>query len=190
MKARKVKKLDPDGPLTDNMRRVILVRIDELYGFVPDALDRTQVERQHDMRIAAKRLRYLLELSSPLFGPGVKKAAKVTKGLQDLLGEIHDCDELMPLVDGHVEGLRAQDAVAVVESAPSRAKDLDPALSKDAPNRGLYRGLELLLVHTRARRDLLHTRFAREWERLEEQDFRGRLEAALQEGPHREPPLG
>ena len=179
MKARKVKGLDPDGPLPDNMRRVIIVRIDELFGFIPAALDPANVEELHDMRIAAKRLRYLLELSQPLFGQGAKKGAKVVKGLQDLLGEIHDCDELLPLVDGHVAGLRADDAAAVVAAAAPRAKDLDPALSKDAPNRSRYRGLELLMVHTRARRDLLHTRFVQEWQALEERDFRAELEETL-----------
>jgi hypothetical protein len=179
MKARKVKKLDPDGSVADNMRRVIVVRVDELYSFIPAALDPGNVEDLHDMRIAAKRLRYLLELSEPVFGRAAKKAAKVVKGLQDLLGEIHDCDELMPLVDDHVAGLRAEDAAAVVASAPPGAEDLDPSLSREAPNRGRYRGLELLIVHARARRDLLHGRFVREWQAIDEGGFREDLEGAL-----------
>jgi hypothetical protein len=188
MKARKVKKLDPDGPVADNLRRVIVVRVDELCGFIPDALDPAKVEELHDMRIAAKRLRYLLELSVPLFGAPAKKAAKVVKKLQDLLGEIHDCDELMPLVDAHVARLRAQDAAAVVAGAPPGVDDLDPALSREAPNRARYRGLELLIVHAQARRDLLHARFVREWQALERDGFREDLEAALQTpGP---PPEG
>ena len=132
------------------------------------------------MRIAAKRLRYLLELSTPLFGAPAKRAAKVVKGLQDVLGEIHDCDELMPLVDRHVAGLRAEDAAAVVLASPAGAKDLDPALVKDAPNRSRYRGLELLIVHAQARRDLLHARFVAHWQSLEESGFRDELERALQ----------
>jgi len=180
VKARKVKGLDPDGPLVENMRRVIVVRVDELFGFMPDALDPDKVEELHDMRIAAKRLRYLLELSEPLFGTSAKKAAKTVKGLQDILGEIHDCDELMPLVDSYVGGLRAEDAGAVVQSSPVGAKDLDPALVKAAPNRTRYRGLELLMVHARARRDLLHGRFVEHWHELEERGFRDELEQALQ----------
>jgi hypothetical protein len=179
MKARKVKGIDPDGPLADNMRRVILQRIDELYGFMPAALDPANVQELHDMRIAAKRLRYLLELSEPLYGQAAKRGAKVVKGLQDLLGEIHDCDELMPFVDDFVVGLRAEDAAAVVASAPPEAEDLDPALSKEAPHRRRYRGLELLMVHTRARRDLLHGRFIREWQAIAEQGFRAELEVGL-----------
>jgi hypothetical protein len=180
VKARKVEDLDPDGPLVDNMRRVILVRLDELYGFIPDALDPAEVERLHDMRIAAKRLRYLLELSEPLFGGAAKRGAKVVKDLQGLLGEIHDCDELMPLVRTHVDALRGEDAAAVAASAPPRSDDLDPALVAQAPHRGRYRGLELLLVHAEARRTLLHGRFVREWQRLERRDFRATLEAGLQ----------
>jgi hypothetical protein len=183
VRARRVKELDPDGPLAANMARVIAVRLDELYSFVPAALDPNEVEELHDMRIAAKRLRYLLELSEPLFGSGARPAAKIVKGLQDLLGEIHDCDELMPLVGDHVARLRQEDAAAVVASAPAGARDLDAALSRDAPNRGRYRGLELLLVHTRARRDLLHTRFTREWARLEDAHFRADVEAVLRTGP-------
>ncbi len=189
MKARKVKGLDADGPLAENMRRVIMVRLDEMYSFTPAALDPAEVTAAHDMRIAAKRLRYLLELSEPLFGSEAKRAAKVAKNLQDLLGEIHDCDELMPLVRDHIDQLRADDAAAVVASAPPGADDLDPALSKDAPNRAHYRGLELLLVHARARRDLLHNSFTREWHALEQDGFRSRLEAALSADPFREPEL-
>ena len=180
MKARKVKKLDPDSGVLENMRRVIVVRVDELFGFIPAALDPSNVEELHDMRIAAKRLRYLLELSEPLFGQPAKKGAKVVKGLQDLLGEIHDCDELMPLVNAHVATLRTEDAAAVVAAAPPGAEDLDPALAKDAPGRGRYRGLELLLVHAEARRSLLHARFVREWQTIEQDGFRDELEAGLQ----------
>ena len=179
MKARKVKGLDPDGALVDNMRRVIVVRLDELHGFIPDALDPANVEELHDMRIAAKRLRYLLELSEPLFGAPAKKAAKTVKALQDVLGEIHDCDELMPLVGRHLAAIRDEDARAVVAAAPAGAKDLDPALVKDAPGRNRYRGLELLMVHAQARRDLLHGRFVEHWEALAERDFRAELEQAL-----------
>jgi hypothetical protein len=185
VKARKVQGLDPDGPLVDNMRRVIEARADELYGFIPAALDPANVEPLHDMRIAAKRLRYLLELSEPLFGSDAKYAAKAVKGLQDLLGEIHDCDELLPLIDDHVARLRAEDAAAVVAAAPPDADDLDPALTKDAPHRGRYRGLEMLMVHTRARRDFLHRRFVREWAELQDDGFRTRLEAGL----NRDPPV-
>ena len=133
MKARKVKDLDPDGLLVDNMRRVILVRLDELHSFIPDALDPEKIEESHDMRIAAKRLRYLLELSEPLFGKPAKKGAKVAKDIQGMLGEIHDCDELLPLVEGHVARMRSEDAAHAVAAAPDDAEDLARRSSPTRP---------------------------------------------------------
>jgi hypothetical protein len=179
VKARKVKDLDPDGLLVDNMRRVILVRLDELYSFIPDALDPEKIEELHDMRIAAKRLRYLLELSESLFGKPAKKGAKVVKDIQGMLGEIHDCDELLPLVEGHVARMRSEDAAHAVAAAPDDAEDLAPMYVADAPNRTRYRGLELLLAYTEGRRSLLHSRFVREWSKIEESGFRAMLEDGL-----------
>ena len=65
MKARKVKKLDPDGTLTGNAARIVEVRLRELRSFAPRALDPAEVDALHDMRIAAKRLRYVLEAADP-----------------------------------------------------------------------------------------------------------------------------
>jgi len=99
MKARKVKHLDPGGTLADNAQRVVAVRIDELYDFVPAVLDPKRVKKLHAMRIAAKRLRYVLEVtSSACFGPYALTATKRVRELQDLLGEIHDCDVQLPRV--------------------------------------------------------------------------------------------
>jgi hypothetical protein len=180
MKARKVKDLDPDGLLVENMRRVILVRVDELYSFIPDALDPEKIEESHDMRIAAKRLRYLLELADPLFGKPVKKGAKVAKDIQGWLGEIHDCDELLPMVEAHLAAMRTEDAAHAVEAAPDDADDLDAKYVADAPNRTRYRGLELLLAYTEGRRNLLHSRFVREWRKIEQSGFRAMLEQGLE----------
>jgi CHAD domain-containing protein len=92
VKARPVEGLDPDGPFVEDARRMAEVRIEELWSFAPQALEFAEQEAQHDMRIAAKRLRYLLEIAGPCFGPPAKEGAKVARKLQDVLGEIHDCD--------------------------------------------------------------------------------------------------
>jgi CHAD domain-containing protein len=168
VKARKVKGLDPDGPLRDNAQKIIDVRAEELRSFSPAVLDPRDVEALHDMRIAAKRLRYVLELTTPVFGDAAIQGAKRAKKLQDLLGEIHDCDESIPRVQRHIDRLRLEDAAALQEAAGPRASDLDPGSAREAPNRLLYRGLESLVVYLRARRDVLYARFVREWD---PQDF-------------------
>ena len=58
MKARAVKKLDPEAPLAENAARIIRVRLDELRSLAPKALEPDRDRAQHDLRIAAKRLRY------------------------------------------------------------------------------------------------------------------------------------
>lgn len=103
MKARRVKKLDPSGPLGENAARLIGARLDELLAFAPKALDRERVKAQHDMRIAAKRLRYVLEVTGFCFGRPADTARRRAKELQDLLGELHDCDVMLPRVQRHAE---------------------------------------------------------------------------------------
>ena len=44
----------------------------------------------HRMRLAAKRLRYILELFEPCYGPGLKQRLDVLKSLQDSLGDLTD----------------------------------------------------------------------------------------------------
>jgi CHAD domain-containing protein len=178
MKARKVKKLDPEMPLADAAERILRVRIDELYSFTPRALDPREERALHDMRIAAKRLRYLLELTAPCFGSYAATGAKRAKQLQDLLGEIHDCDVMLPLVREHLETLRTGDA-AEVRRLAGDAEDLDAGLPARAPHRRSYRGLEILIVHLQARRDLLFERFLERWKALQRRGFRARLEQAL-----------
>lgn len=178
MRARRVSKLDPDGTLAENLRRTVEVRLRELESFVPRALDPDEREAQHDMRIAAKRLRYVLDLSVPVFGEPAAKGAKAARRLQEVLGELHDCDELLPRARAHVKGLRAQDATAL-RGAAGRSRDLDPALVRDAPNRLRYRGLESLIAYLMARRGLLFERFVREWGGLERKAFGETLLAGL-----------
>jgi hypothetical protein len=116
------------------------------------------------MRIAAKRLRYVLELTTPVFGEPAAAGAKRAKRLQDLLGEIHDCDETVPRVERHIARLRLEDAATLREGAGLDAPDLDPEAAREAPNRLRYRGLEALVAYMRARREVLYARFLREWE--------------------------
>jgi hypothetical protein len=182
VKARRVKGIDPDGPAADEVEKIVLVRLDELWGFMPRARDPAQVTTLHDMRIAAKRLRYVLELFAPSFGAYAADGAKQAKKLQDLLGEIHDCDVTCPRIEALLAELRAEDAAALKERAGDAA-DLDPALAAGAPHRSAYRGLETLVVALTARRALLFDRFLARWDKLERSGFRARLEFAVGERP-------
>ncbi|MCB0875872.1 MAG: CHAD domain-containing protein [Solirubrobacterales bacterium] len=177
MKARKVKKLDPAGTLAENAARIVLVRVGELRAFAGDALDPDASATQHAMRIAAKRLRYVLEATGFCFGRAATSARRRTKDLQDLLGEIHDCDVMLPRVAEHRRALRRADADAVYERAGTDP-DLDPKLAARAPHRTSYRGLDVLEVYLRARRKVLFDRFTELWHDSEERGVWRRLTAA------------
>jgi len=184
MKARKVRDLDADGTLADNLQRIVEVRLDELCSFMPQAGDPAEITALHDMRIAAKRLRYILEIGAPCFGAYAETAGKRAKDLQDLIGEIHDCDETTPRVRALIEQAQLADAHATRGRAAPDAEDLDPHLAAGGPQADVYRGLHTILTFLAARRGLLFERFLELWTSLERAGFRGRLEYALQERPH------
>lgn len=107
MKARRVQGLDPEASLRANAALIVRTRLDELRSMAERALDPGAVTAQHDLRIAAKRLRYVLEITQTCFDEEAKVARDAAKELQDVLGEIHDCDVILPRAKG-IESLEAQ----------------------------------------------------------------------------------
>jgi len=178
VKARPVKKLDPTRSLGENAARIVQVRLDELMAFAPRALE-GRTKAQHDMRIAAKRLRYVLEVTGFVFGKPADTARRRARDLQDILGEIHDCDVMLPRVRLHRERLQQRDA-ATVRARAGSAPDLDPRLAARAPHRTAYRGLDVLAVYLEARRELLEGRFADFWRRQEQTGTWSRLQRVVE----------
>jgi CHAD domain-containing protein len=155
VKAKKVKGLDPRAPLRDNAARIVLTRLGEMRSFALSALTPDASPAQHDMRIAAKRLRYVLETLGTCFGEPADAGRQAARDLQTVLGDVHDCDVRLDLIGRHLE----------------RA-DMPPA----------DRGIELLLAHTAEQRDNRHADFAKLWTDLEGNGVLGRLESAAQRG--------
>jgi CHAD domain-containing protein len=134
VKARKVNGLDPAGRFDENARRIIAVRAQEVLDLAVVAQDPFEMKALHDLRIAAKRLRYVLELTGP------EAVVKQLKDLQDVLGDIHDCDVHLPAIR---------------------------TLAREAPEREA-RGLRSLAVHYATRRAELYERFHQRWPELQE----------------------
>ena len=176
MKPAQVKKLAPERSLGENAARIVRARLIELHSFAPAAVNGDQ-EAQHDMRIAAKRLRYVLEATESCFGAPARLARRRARDLQDILGEIHDCDVMLPRAEGHLLDLRELDAERIRQRAGS-APDLDPRLATSARHRTAFRGLEVLGVYLIARRKLLVDRFIEFWQTQEQEQAWARLDAA------------
>jgi CHAD domain-containing protein len=95
VRARRVEGLDPTESLRANAARIVGTRLDELRGFSEDALAPGASAVQHDMRIAAKRLRYVLEIVGGCFGREAEAAHDACRALQSVLGDLHDCDLML-----------------------------------------------------------------------------------------------
>jgi CHAD domain-containing protein len=67
-------------------------RLDVLLSYEEFADQPDKLLELHAMRIAAKKLRYTLEIFAPIYPGGFKQWLKPLREVQDLLGLMHDCD--------------------------------------------------------------------------------------------------
>jgi CHAD domain-containing protein len=77
-------------------------------------------EPLHEVRIAAKQLRYALEVDLALSGSRAERQVRQLKGLQDILGLVHDYEVLA----AHVRAVQSDSAVG----QPAVARHLDTLL--------------------------------------------------------------
>ena len=68
-------------------RRLTKLLSYETWVHNPDA-----IAEHHAIRIAAKKLRYTIEVYGPLYRFGLKKPLSRVKKIQEILGDLHDCD--------------------------------------------------------------------------------------------------
>ena len=161
MKARKVRGPRPAGTLADNAERIVRSRLDELCASCrrsPTRAGRGAARHADRRQAAALRAR---GDGRACFGPYAKTAAKRAKDLQDLLGEIHDCDVQIPRVAASSTMLRDADAEELRRRAGD-ADDLDPALAP-APHAASARRRRARDLPARAPRSLLYDRFLALW---------------------------
>lgn len=131
---------------------------DDLRTRVTDIRDGDQVADLHAARIRAKRLRYLLE---PLRkeSPEARRAVKILKELQALLGDIHDMHLMEALLASRIEEAALAKARRLAKLAIAGRADL---LQRER-RRDECVGLAALAARARHRRDDLYERFATTW---------------------------
>ena len=88
------KNTQPEAEITYRAmeRRIITERLKEVEKLSSGMYRPLKIKPLHEMRIAAKRFRYALELFEPCWGPEVASCARKVAALQSSLGELHDAD--------------------------------------------------------------------------------------------------
>jgi len=95
-KARDIPGLDARMPFAEAAAATVAVRAEELFEQSENVLDMTDIERVHDMRVASRRLRAVLEIYAPCFPTDeFKPILREVKALADALGARRDPDVLL-----------------------------------------------------------------------------------------------
>jgi CHAD domain-containing protein len=132
----------------------ILSRLEELLAY-EDCLGREDdQERHHAMRIAAKRLRYTMEILKPAYGDELKEFIASIKEVQTLLGDLHDCDVWVE----HLQELLELERAKIVKR-----------YGHDRPAARLQVGIDHLCQRRRGQRKELFAKLVDYWAELKRQ---------------------
>jgi CHAD domain-containing protein len=180
-KARPITGLDPHAPTGRNARIIARARLDEMYEWERYVDNSFHTQELHNLRIAAKRLRYTLEVFADVLPAALQSIVKELEMIQEELGAFHDSDVMIALLRLCLNG---QDSRAAYEHAllgtkkqqgrfvlaPELVADvIDPAVT---PTAGERYGLEQLLLKRQRSREEQYNTFREHWLRLQERDFR------------------
>jgi CHAD domain-containing protein len=156
---------------TDLYRRAneaIRLRLEELLSYGPHVAYPDRITELHQMRIAAKHLRYTLEVFSPLYDRALRKPIKIVKEIQELLGEVHDCDVWIEFAPSFLAEERARTLEYYGEAVPAQA---------------FVPGLLALEADRREQRFRSYYIFRRFWELTQEQGLWEHLRDAVTPSP-------
>jgi CHAD domain-containing protein len=124
--------------------------LDEFLFFEVFIFDPTRVKELHQMRIAAKRLRYSLEIFSELYKHKSDFALNIARQSQEYLGQIHDADVWISFLPEFME--REQNKIHSFYGYGSPFTRLKP-------------GIEFLIMNRQEERQKLYKKFLQEWQK-------------------------
>lgn len=146
------------GPFRQAAPPLLEERHAELYSFEPYVEQPEAVEELHEMRIAAKWLRYTMELFAPAYGDELEGPINDVKRIQELLGDLHDSDVRLEILRELTSGrLDYRVLASMGQLLP------DP----------VAHGLSLLLAREERERQGCYRAFYKRWKKLAERNFRG-----------------
>jgi CHAD domain-containing protein len=108
-----------DGAFRETMRTLIGERWRVVWAAIPAALEGSNIEGVHDVRVASRRLRAAMDIAEPAFpGKWYKPLHKTAKEITGALGEVRDRDVLL-------EALHADRSVAPMAEHPGIDRLID-----------------------------------------------------------------
>jgi hypothetical protein len=181
-KAKPITGLDPHAPTAQNAQIIARTRLEEMYEWAPYVDQPYSVQELHNLRIAAKRLRYTLEIFEDALPSSCRSIADELAKLQDELGALHDSDVVIALLR---LCLGSEDAGPPYKQILTKAGKqqqkgrvlLHPELVADvvdpnvAPSAEERYGLEQLLLKRHQTRTERYQAFRQHWDQLEARDF-------------------
>ncbi len=113
-KARRIAGLAPDTRFGDAAATAVSTRAGEVFEFADAALDVSDIEGVHAMRVATRRLRAALEVFAPCFSANEHRALlREVKRLADALGQRRDPDVAIEELERVADALAPADRPGV-----------------------------------------------------------------------------
>ena len=178
--------IDPKLSVLANAARTIGARLDAMLAYEPTLSDPKAVYELHQMRIAAKRLRYTLEIYQEVYetftpyGKTFTAAIESVRMLQEHLGEIHDADVLVPQLTEHL--------ARQLHDGYGETKKGEPFVGVHRVDFDACQGLLTLCRQARSDRDKRYARLLQDWNTLQEKQSFESLRALLQNAITAPPP--
>src|SRR5437763_15285749 len=156
-KAREIEGLAGAESFHSAAAAAVEVRASEVFEHLHRALDIGDIEGVHDMRVATRRLRAVMEIFAPCFPKDAHRGVlREVKQLADALGARRDPDVAIVALEGVANALTREDAF----------------------------GIEHLIGELRAEQQSANEALARALAELERDDLRSRLAALVEEARH------
>ena len=187
-KARAIAGLDEQALTSTNARIIARTRLEEMEEWGRYAHESQRSDELHNLRIAAKRLRYTLEIFADVLPEESSSVIEEVTQIQEELGALHDSDVMIALLilcleqqarsntKGHPIGKHAQAVEAQQKAGKHLVSNLDLVThlldAHTAPIQEQRNGLERLLHDTQQQRQEQYSVFREHWDALQERGFR------------------
>ncbi len=145
--------------------QTITARLDTFLSFEEIVYQPEKAAELHQMRIAAKWLRYTMETFSPMYADQLKPYLQAARTTQDLVGEIHDSDVWQIFLPQFLE--------------EERQRTLE-YYGRETPFKRLIAGIQYLGQERRRERDELYAKFVEKWRGWQAEDLWNHLRSTIQ----------